>query len=128
MVEPGAAVGAEVSVAELLLRADRLLTVDRLDQAEALYRQASERDPGNAAAVVGLARCAVERGDARAAYDLAVRVLELDPRNDQGLRMEARLSEVLAARGEPVTRPRWELSGDTSEARKPGLLGRLRGR
>ncbi len=94
---------------ELLLRADRLLNVDQLDAAEALYRRAAEEDPQNAIAVVGLARCEAERGHERPAYDLAVRALAIDPDNNMALRMEARLSEVLAGRGQPVERPAWIL-------------------
>jgi alkyl sulfatase BDS1-like metallo-beta-lactamase superfamily hydrolase len=62
-------------------------------------------DPGNAIAVVGLARCALADGDDHGAYELASRALEIDPENDMARRMEARLSEILATRGEPVTRP-----------------------
>jgi tetratricopeptide (TPR) repeat protein len=130
---------------ELLLQADRLLNVDQLDQAEVLYRRAVENDPQNAIAVVGLARCEAERGHERPAYDLAVRALAIDPRNNMALRMEARLSEVLAARGEPVERPGW-IMGETAPpappasgappaapeqpgaARRRGFLGRILGR
>jgi hypothetical protein len=94
-------------VIELLLQADRLLNVDQLDQAEVLYRRAADQDPQNAIAVVGIARCEAERGHDAAAYEIAVRALAIDPHNNMALRMEARLSEVLAARGEPVERPAW---------------------
>jgi hypothetical protein len=132
---------------ELLLQADRLLNVDQLDQAEALYRRAAEQDPQNAIAVVGLARCEAERGHELPAYELAVRALAIDPRNNMALRMEARLSEVLAARGRPVRRPEWIGAGaapDTAQgassapgtgaaqtstrAPRRGLLGRILGR
>jgi tetratricopeptide (TPR) repeat protein len=132
---------------ELMLQADRLLNVDQLDAAEALYRRAAEQDPQNAIAVVGLARCEAERGNERPAYDLAVRALAIDPQNNMALRMEARLSEVLAARGQPVERPAWiegtaapERAGASSPTRepgpvgtsadsaRPGLLGRILGR
>jgi tetratricopeptide (TPR) repeat protein len=87
---------------ELLLQADRLFTVDLIDQAEAIYRRVAEQDPGNAIAVVGLARCALAREDDREAYQLAAQALAIDPRNDMARRMEARLSEIFASRGEPL--------------------------
>ncbi|MDQ3870499.1 MAG: tetratricopeptide repeat protein, partial [Chloroflexota bacterium] len=92
---------------ELLLQAERTLSMGLTDQAERLYRRALEQDPRNAIALVGLARVALARDDDRAAYDLAVEALRLDPENGAALRMEARLSEVLAARGVPVQRERF---------------------
>ena len=67
---------------EQLLQADRLLAVDQIDAAEAIYRRVSELDPMDAIAVVGLARVALARGDDRQAYALASRALEIDPAND----------------------------------------------
>ena len=90
---------------EQLLQADRLLAVDQVDAAEAIYRRVSELDPMDAIAVVGLARCALARGDDRAAYELSARALEIDPADDMARRMEARLSEILETRGETVSRP-----------------------
>lgn len=90
---------------EVLLQAERLLLHGMVDQAEEIYRGAAERDPNNAIAVVGLARVALERGDDRLAYDRARQALGIDPQNTAALRLEARLSEVLAARGEKVDRP-----------------------
>ena len=90
---------------EQILQADRFLKVDQVESAEAIYGRVAEADPGNAIAVVGLARCALFDGDDQAAYDLASRALEIDPENDMARRMEARLSEILATRGEPVQRP-----------------------
>jgi hypothetical protein len=92
-------------VIEQLLLADRLLAVDQVDAAEAVYRRVSELDPMDAIAVVGLARCALARGDDHGAYALAARSLAIDPANDMARRMEARLSEVLGTRGEAVSRP-----------------------
>jgi tetratricopeptide (TPR) repeat protein len=92
-------------VIEILLQAERELTMDRLDQAERLYWQAIEADPRNAIAVVGLARVAIERGDDRTAYAFSVQALGIDPEDAVALRLEARLAEVMAARGEPVHRP-----------------------
>lgn len=90
---------------ELLLQAERTLNMGLLDAAERLYRQVLDADPGNAIAVVGLARIAIDRGDDRAAYRLAVQALELDPQNAAAARLETRLAEVMATRGEPLERP-----------------------
>ena len=110
---------------ELLLQADRLLTVDMVDQADAIYRKVAEADPHNAIAVVGMARCALARGDDHEAYRLADRALRIDPQNDMARRMEARLHEVLTVRGEvpgqhvaPVT-PAPAPAGVTSQPAQP---------
>jgi hypothetical protein len=87
-------------VIELLLQADRLLTVDLVDAADAIYRKVADADPRNAIAIVGMARCALARGDDHEAYRLAARALAIDPQNDMARRMEARLDEVLRTRGE----------------------------
>jgi hypothetical protein len=92
-------------VIELLLQADRLLNVDMVDQAEAIYRRVAEQDPRNAIAVVGLGQCALARGDEREGYRLMSRALTIDPDNDMARRLEARLAETLAAKGEGVERP-----------------------
>jgi thioredoxin-like negative regulator of GroEL len=89
-------------VIEMLLQADRLLTVDMVDQADAIYRRVAEQDPRNAIAVVGMARCALARGEDTEAYRLASRALAIDPENDMARRMTARMAEVLAFRGEAV--------------------------
>ena len=89
---------------ELMLQAERTLAMGLTEQAERLYRRALEQDARNAIAIVGLARVALARDDDRSAYDLAVEALRIDPENAAALRLEARLSEVLAARGEPVHR------------------------
>jgi thioredoxin-like negative regulator of GroEL len=94
---------------DLLLDADRLLVVGLVDRAAELFRQAAEADPGSGAAIVGLANCELERGNMPGAYALALRALELDRNNSVALRLEARLSEVLATRGQPVRRPAWVL-------------------
>jgi len=138
-------------VIELLLQADRLLTVDLVDQADAIYRRVAEQDPRNAIAVVGMARCALARADDHEAYRLAARALEIDPRNEMARRMEARLREVLETRGEtpgavspetpvamapaapssapavapPVTRPS---TPTAAPAPRRSLLDRVRGR
>ncbi len=90
---------------EQILEADRNLRVDQVDKARDIYARVVELDPGNAIAVVGLAQCALAEGDDEKAHQLASRALEIDPENDMARRMEARLSEILATRGEPVERP-----------------------
>ena len=90
---------------EILLEAERNLTMGLLDHAEKLYWQAIESDPQNAIAVVGLARVALERGDDRTAYAFAIQALSLDPENATAVRLETRLAEVMTTRGEVVERP-----------------------
>jgi len=112
-------------VIEQLLQADRLLVVDQVQQARDMYARVAELDPGNAIAVVGLARCALADGDDHAAYGLAARALRIDPENDMARRMEARLAEILAERGEPVERSSTE---NGTAAIRRSFLDRLRGR
>ena len=90
---------------EQLLQADRLLQVDQVDQARDMYQRVVDLDPANAIAMVGLAQCALADGEDHRAHDLAARALVIDPENDMARRMEARLAEILAMRGEPVDRP-----------------------
>lgn len=90
---------------EQILVADRHLQVDQVAKARDIFERVVTLDPGNAIAVVGLARCALADGEDGLAYDLAARALSIDPENDMARRMEARLSEVLATRGVPVERP-----------------------
>jgi len=92
---------------EPLLHAERLLLHGQVDAAEQIYAQTAAADPNNAIAVVGLARVALERGDDILAYRTACQALEIDPQNAAALRLEARLSEVLVTRGQPVERPAW---------------------
>lgn len=123
---------------ERMLEAERDMAVGLVDRAEAIYRSLSESDPRNAVAVVGLARCALERGDDAGAYALAVRALQIDPEDAAALRLEARLAEVLAARGEPPPGPPTPAAADvTDQAPAPpaprpaagrGLLRRMLGR
>ncbi len=90
---------------EQILVADRHLQVDQVDKARDIYARVVDLDPGNAIAVVGLARCALADGDDHGAYELAARALVIDPENEMARRMEARLSEIMATRGEAVARP-----------------------
>jgi thioredoxin-like negative regulator of GroEL len=92
---------------ERLLQADRLLIVGLIDQAGRIYREVLDVEPRNSQALLGLANCEVEQGDLRAGYAFALRALEVDRTNNVALRMEARLSEILATRGETVQRPAW---------------------
>jgi tetratricopeptide (TPR) repeat protein len=92
-------------VIELLLEAERAMSLGRVDRAEELYQQVIGSDPRNSIAVVGLARVALERGDDLGAYMLARRALVIDPENDAARRLAQRLEEVLATRGEPVADP-----------------------
>jgi thioredoxin-like negative regulator of GroEL len=92
-------------VIEQILQADRYLQVDQVEKAREAYQRVVDLDPGNSIAVVGLARCALADGDDRRAHELAARALEIDPENDMARRMETRLSEIMATRGEPVARP-----------------------
>jgi tetratricopeptide (TPR) repeat protein len=133
-------------VIEILLEAERALTVGLPDRAEQLYRQAFEADPHNSIAVVGLARVALERADEARALELARQALGIDPENDAARRLVVLLEEVLAARGavpgpsEPPTpapkRASPESVVETAGAVQPrepkphrrGLFGRLFGR
>ena len=80
---------------ELILQAERALSVGQLEQAERLYRRAAEADPRNSIAVVGLARVALDRGDDRGAYTLARQALDIDPENAAAQRLADRLDEVM---------------------------------
>jgi hypothetical protein len=107
-------------VIELLLQAERTLNMGLLDAAERMYRQAAEADPQNAIAVVGLARVALEHGDDRGTWALAVQALGLDPENAAAIRLEARMAEILQTRGEGLDRPAWVVE---NQQRWRGRLG-----
>jgi len=87
---------------EILLQAERALTVGLVDQAERLYTLAADADPRNSIAVVGLARVALERGDEPEAWREATRALTIDPENIAAQRLAGRLEEVYAYRGESL--------------------------
>ncbi|HEY3335899.1 MAG TPA: hypothetical protein VGK16_11765 [Candidatus Limnocylindrales bacterium] len=87
---------------ELLLQAERALSMGLVDQAEHLYRQAAEADPRNSIAVVGLARVALERGDDVLAWREAKRALTIDAENAAAERMVERFEEVWRHRGQQI--------------------------
>ena len=91
---------------ELLLQAERAMSVGLVDRAETLYAQVADADPKNSIAVVGLARVRLERGDEAGALELARRALAIDAENAAASRMVERLEEVLAyRRAEAVAAP-----------------------
>ena len=105
---------------ELILQAERALSVGQLEQAERLYRQAAEADPRNSIAVVGLARVALDRGDDRGAFTLARQALDIDPENAAAQRLADRLEEVMRYRGEePPMVDALPQSVEAPEARAP---------
>jgi thioredoxin-like negative regulator of GroEL len=110
---------------ELMLQAEQTLGLGLVDQAERLYAQAAAADPKNAIAVIGLARVQLERGDEAGSHALVLRALAIDPENATALRMEARLREVLAGEGRPVSPPP---PPPPPAAPRHGLVGRLIGR
>jgi thioredoxin-like negative regulator of GroEL len=69
-----------------------------LDQAEALYAEVQDAEPGNSEAAFGLARVALERGDEQLAYERVQAAIRLNPRNDDAQRLAKRLDEILNAR------------------------------
>jgi tetratricopeptide (TPR) repeat protein len=90
---------------ELLLQAERALSMGLVDQAERLYRQAIDADPRNSIAVVGLARVALERDDDVEAWRQARRALEIDPENAAARRLVDRLEEIWRHEGRPIPDP-----------------------
>jgi Tetratricopeptide repeat len=89
-------------VIELLLQAERALSMGLVDQAERLYHQAADADPRNSIAVVGLARVALERGDDVLAWREAQRALTIDPENAAAQRMVDRFEEVWRHSGHAI--------------------------
>ena len=109
---------------ELLLQAERALSVGLLDRAETLYRQVAKADPRNSIAVVGLARVALDRGDDLGALELARQALSIDPENAAAQRMVARLEEVIESRGEEPPAPAAE-AAPAVPSRRRSWLARL---
>jgi thioredoxin-like negative regulator of GroEL len=105
-------------VIELLLAAERMLSVGMLDQAERLFSQVAEADPKNAIAVVGLARVALERGDEAGALAEARRALEIDPEDDAARRLADRMAEVIATR-KAMARPEAAVASAAAEVAPP---------
>jgi thioredoxin-like negative regulator of GroEL len=120
-------------VIELLLQAERALSVGLVDQAERLYRQVADADPRNSIAVVGLARVALERSDDAEAYRQARRALAIDPENVAARRLADRLEEVFGVRGEALPEvdavelapARGQPSLEATSSSAPGLVDRL---
>ena len=119
---------------ELLLQAERALSMGLVDQAERLYRQVADADPRNSIAVVGLARVALERADDAEAYRQARRALAIDPENVAARRLADRLEEVFAVRGEALPERRRRSSSRAARGQPslaatsssaPGLVDRL---
>jgi UDP-glucose 4-epimerase len=84
---------------ELMLQAERALSMGLVDRAEQLYWQAIETDSRNGIAVVGLAKIAIERGDDVTALRFARKALELDPDNGAAQRIAKRLEDAVVERG-----------------------------
>ena len=79
---------------ELMLEAERALSVGLVDQAEHLFWQAVEADGRNVIAIVGLAKVALARGDDRTAFQFARKALELDPEDGAASRLVERLEDL----------------------------------
>ena len=70
--------------------ADALLALGDLDGAGAAFERAAAIEPGNVAALVGLAQADFGRGDAAAGRAARDRALELDPYNAAALALTGR--------------------------------------
>ena len=105
---------------DLLLEAERALSVGLLDRAETLYRQVTNVDPRNSIAVVGLARVALDRGEDEKALELARKAVAIDPENPAAQRMVTRLEEIIDWRGEG-TEAADEVANDVSVVDETGV-------
>ena len=83
---------------ELMLQAERALSMGLVDSAEHLYWQAVESDGRNVIAIVGLAKVALARGDDRTALQFARKALELDPEDGAARRLVERLEDLARLR------------------------------
>lgn len=83
-------------VAPKLRLAEMLIKRNQPEDATALYQQVLELDPDNKYALLGLARCELERGDIQSAQDKLERSVEIDPQFTGGW---ALLSTVFEKRG-----------------------------
>ena len=110
---------------ELLLEAERSLSMGRLDEAARLYRLVADADPHDSIALVGLARVAAERADDAGALVYARRALALDPQNAAAGRLVERLTDLAAKRG-PVPPGRETAPADAAPSRQRGLFARFR--
>jgi thioredoxin-like negative regulator of GroEL len=110
---------------EKQIQADRLLLYGLLDQAESLYTEVLDAEPGNSEAAFGLARVALERGDEQLAHERANLAVRLNPRNDDAQRLAQRLTEILEARrtdGPSQHRPQLGRPSERSSfARNPSM-------
>ncbi|MBF6604942.1 MAG: hypothetical protein IVW53_05095 [Chloroflexi bacterium] len=87
---------------EILLQAERTLSMGRLDEAERLYRLVADADPHDAIALVGLARVAAERADDARALGYARQALALDSQNPAAARLVERLTDLAAERAPTI--------------------------
>jgi len=110
---------------ELLLEAERSLSMGRFDEAGRLYRLVADADPHDAIALVGLARVAAERADDTGALVYARRALALDPENTAAGRLVERLTDLAAERGSAPPE-RGTDPTDASPSPRRGLFARFR--
>ena len=110
---------------ELLLEAERSLSMGRLEEAGRLYRLVADADPHDSIALVGLARVAAERTDDAGALVYARRALALDPQNAAAGRLVERLTDLAAERGTDPPK-RGTAPTDATAPRGRGLFARFR--
>ncbi|MHB8460228.1 MAG: hypothetical protein ACYDAK_11530 [Candidatus Limnocylindrales bacterium] len=122
---------------EILLQAERTLSMGRLDEAERLYRLVADADPRDAIALVGLARVAAERADDARALGYARQALALDPQNPAAGRLVERLTDLAAERAPttptaagtvpaPAGAPSSAAAPASASTRSRGFLARFR--
>jgi tetratricopeptide (TPR) repeat protein len=84
---------ATLTLAELLAEAAAAASLGDRDEAERLYRRATERSPGNSAAWLGLAAALVSPEEKRACYE---QVLAINPNNGEARVALQRLASLAA--------------------------------